>query len=42
MMTGKNMMRDIEQAFSSGAEAYITKPLNLQKLSKKVNTLLNK
>jgi DNA-binding response OmpR family regulator len=42
MMTGKNMMRDIEQAFSLGAEAYITKPLDLQKLSKKVNTLIKK
>ncbi len=42
MMTGKNMMRDIEQAFSSGAEAYITKPLDLKKLSNKVNLLISK
>ncbi len=42
MMTGKNIMSDIELAFSSGAEAYITKPFDLQKLSKKVNDLINK
>ncbi len=42
MMTGKNMMSDIELAFSSGAESYITKPLNLKKLSRKVNSLIKK
>jgi len=42
MMTGKNMISDIELAFSSGAESYITKPLNLKKLSRKVNSLIKK
>ncbi|MCU7834322.1 MAG: response regulator [gamma proteobacterium symbiont of Taylorina sp.] len=41
MLTGKNLIGEIEDAFSSGADGYLTKPLDLKKLSKKIKELLN-
>ena len=36
MLTGKNLIGDIEDAFEAGADDYMLKPLDLQKLSYKV------
>ncbi len=41
MLTGKNLIGEIEEAFDAGATDYITKPLDLKKLSAKVNSILN-
>lgn len=41
MLTGKNLVGEIEDAFNAGADDYLTKPLDLAKLSKKVNEILN-
>jgi len=41
MLTGKNLVGEIEDAFNAGADGYLTKPLDLAKLSKKVNEILN-
>lgn len=41
MLTGKNLIGEIEEAFEAGAADYLTKPLNLKKLSTKVNSILN-
>ncbi len=41
MLTGKNLIGEIEEAFDAGATDYITKPLDLKKLSEKVNSILN-
>ncbi|MCP4077429.1 MAG: response regulator [Gammaproteobacteria bacterium] len=41
MLTGKNKIGDIEDAFDLGADAYLVKPFNLQDLAGKVNKLLN-
>jgi len=40
MLTGKNLIGEIEEAFSAGASGYLTKPLDLNKLIKKVNELI--
>jgi len=40
MLTGKNKIGNIEDAFKLGAEAYLTKPFSLQKLGDKVSDLL--
>lgn len=41
MLTGRNKIGEIEDAFSLGAEAYLTKPFSLQKLGEKVTEILN-
>ncbi len=41
MLTGKNLVGEIEDAFNAGATDYLTKPLDLKKLSAKVNSILN-
>lgn len=41
MLTGRNKIGEIEEVFSLGAEAYLTKPFSLQKLGEKVTTLLS-
>lgn len=40
MLTGKNLVGEIEDAFLAGASAYITKPLNSRKLVNKVEELI--
>ncbi len=40
MLTGKNKIGNIEDAFNLGADAYLTKPFSLQKLGEKVHQLL--
>jgi len=40
MLTAKNKIGNIEDAFKLGAEAYLTKPFSLQKLGDKVSDLL--
>ncbi len=42
MLTGKTMLGDIERAFDLGADDYITKPVELQKLGKIVKAKLEK
>lgn len=42
MLTGRNKVGDIEDAFTLGADAYLTKPLSLQKLGEKVTEILSK
>lgn len=41
MLTGKNKIGNIEDAFERGADAYITKPFSLEKLSEKSLSLIN-
>ncbi len=41
MLTGKNKVGNIEDAFDLGADSYLTKPFSLQKLDEKVRELLN-
>ncbi|OUS11955.1 hypothetical protein A9Q89_07275 [Gammaproteobacteria bacterium 53_120_T64] len=41
MLTGKNKVGNIEDAFQLGAQAYLTKPFSLQKLGEKVQSLLS-
>ncbi|MCP4490192.1 MAG: response regulator [Gammaproteobacteria bacterium] len=40
MLTGKNKIGEIEQAFDLGADAYLTKPFSLQNMADKVADLL--
>ena len=40
MLTGKDKIGDIEDAFKLGAEGYLTKPFQLQKLGEKVTDML--
>ena len=40
MLTGENLIKNIEQAFSIGVDDYITKPLDLKKLISKVDKLI--
>jgi len=40
MLTGKNCIGDIEDAFAMGAEGYLTKPFDLRKLGEKVKGLI--
>ena len=40
MLTGRNLLGDVEQAFALGADGYMTKPISMSKLSSKINTLL--
>ena len=40
MMTGRNKIGELEEAFSRGAEAYLTKPFELSKLGRKVTEML--
>lgn len=42
MLTGRNKMGDIEDAFYLGADGYLTKPFSLQVLGKKVSKMLAK
>ncbi|ASP39661.1 response regulator [Bacterioplanes sanyensis] len=40
MLTGRNLLGDVEDAFERGADAYVTKPFSLEKLGQKVRRLL--
>lgn len=40
MLTGKNCIGDIEDAFAMGAEDYLTKPFDLRRLGEKVKGLI--
>ena len=40
MLTGRNKIGEIEDAFGRGAEGYLTKPFELGKLSNKVKEML--
>lgn len=40
MLTGRNKIGEIEDAFNLGADGYLTKPFSLQKLGEKVTGLL--
>ncbi len=40
MLTGRNLIGDIEYAFKMGAESYLTKPFVLSRLGKEVRRLL--
>lgn len=40
MLTGKDKIGDIEDAFRLGAEGYLTKPFQLKKLGEKVTDML--
>ena len=40
MLTGRNKIGEIEDAFGRGAEGYLTKPFELGKLSSKVKEML--
>ena len=40
MLTDKNKIGNVEEAFDLGADAYLTKPLSLQRLGEKVCELL--
>jgi len=42
VLTSRNFIKDIDKAFSLGAAAYITKPFSIEKLVKKVKSLLQK
>ena len=42
MLTAKTLMEDIERAFDLGADDYITKPVELNKLAQIVRTKLRK
>ncbi len=41
MLTGKNCIGDIEEAFAMGAEGYLTKPFDLRRLGEKVKGLIS-
>lgn len=41
MLTGKNKIGNIEEAFDLGADAYLTKPFSLEKLGEKVCKLMH-
>jgi DNA-binding response OmpR family regulator len=40
MLTGRNLLGDVEDAFARGADDYVTKPVALDKLSSKISALL--
>ncbi len=40
MLTARNLVGELEQAFEMGAEGYLTKPADLEKVSEKVADLL--
>lgn len=40
MLTGRNKIGEIEEAFDRGADGYLTKPIELAKLGDKVKQLL--
>ena len=40
MLTGRNKIGEVEDAFEQGAEGYLTKPCELQKLGDKVSDML--
>ena len=40
MLTGRNKLGEVEDAFSRGADSYLTKPFELGKLSSKVKEML--
>ncbi len=42
MLTGKNKIGDIENAFDLGADLYLTKPFTLQQLSTRLRKLLDR
>lgn len=42
MLTGRDKVGDIEDAFRLGAEGYLTKPFTLQRLGEKVRQMLEK
>ena len=42
MCTAKDTMGDVERGFTSGASAYVTKPLDLQRFLGKVESLVSK
>lgn len=42
MLTGKSMMGDIERAFELGADDYITKPVEIMKLSNLIKKKMDK
>lgn len=41
MCTGKDSMGDVEKSFNYGAQAYVIKPIDVQKLLKKVSAILD-
>jgi len=41
MLTGKNNMGDIENAFEIGADGYLTKPFDLARLGEKVKEMIS-
>jgi len=41
MLTGRNKVSDIEDALNLGVDAYMTKPVSLLELGKKVSEMLN-
>lgn len=41
MLTGRDKVGNIEDAFALGADGYLTKPFSLQKLREKIRDLLN-
>ncbi|WP_420548160.1 response regulator [Curvivirga sp.] len=41
MLTSKKLVSDVEEAFESGALAFIAKPLDLQQISQKVGFYIN-
>jgi len=41
MLTGRNQVGNIEEAFDLGADAYLTKPVSMQKLGDKVSEMLD-
>lgn len=41
MLTGRNKIGEIEETFSLGTEAYLTKPFSLQTLGEKVINILS-
>jgi two-component system phosphate regulon response regulator PhoB len=40
MLTGRNKLGEVEEAFSRGADGYLTKPFELGKLGSKVKEML--
>lgn len=40
MLTGRNKLGEVEEAFSRGADGYLTKPIELGKLGSKVREML--
>ena len=40
MLTGKNLLKEVEAAFSLGAEGYLTKPVELPRMALKLRDVL--